>query len=49
MGMDAGKRCIFLKYTARFYKVKGSNITSYIINICQLRLCKWMCLRWLMS
>jgi len=43
MGMDAGKRSTFRKYTARFYKVKGSNITSYIINICQLWLCSWMC------
>jgi len=26
MGMDAGKRCTFPQYTARFYKVKGSSI-----------------------
>jgi len=47
--MDAGKYCTFLQYTVKFYKVTGSRITSYIVNICQLRLCMWMSLRWLLG
>jgi len=29
MRMDAGKRCTFLQYKARFYKVKGVLIPNF--------------------
>jgi len=38
MGMNAGKRCTFRQYIARFYKVQVQVYTAYTIIICQLRL-----------